>query len=97
MSAGILLKVKGLPRDTIIRLEIARDGENAFTGDVSITMITRTFEELAGFLFRECSFPFGAVLMTGTGIVPEFPFTLQRGDVISICIEHIGTLTNTVA
>jgi 2-dehydro-3-deoxy-D-arabinonate dehydratase len=35
--------------------------------------------------------------MTGTGIVPATPFTLQHGDIISITIDHIGSLTNTVA
>jgi len=34
--------------------------------------------------------------MTGTGIVPDSPFTLASGDVISITIDHIGTLINTV-
>jgi len=53
-------------------------------------------EELLHFLYREMSFPQGAYLMTGTGIVPSSDFTLQAGDVIHITIEPIGTLTNTV-
>jgi 2-dehydro-3-deoxy-D-arabinonate dehydratase len=85
------------PRDAQIRLDIARGGTSVFAGSIGISMITRTFEQLAGFLFRECSFPAGALLMTGTGIVPPSPFTLQAGDVITISIDHIGTLTNTVA
>ena len=39
----------------------------------------------------------GIQLLTGTGIVPPSPFTLQQGDVITIAIDHIGTLVNTVA
>lgn len=35
--------------------------------------------------------------MTGTGIVPGNNFTLKRGDKVSIEIEGIGKLTNTVA
>ncbi len=85
------------PRDAQIRLDIARAGTSVFSGAISISMITRTFEQLAEFLFRECSFPAGALLMTGTGIVPPSPFTLQGKDVITIAIDHIGTLTNTVA
>jgi 2-dehydro-3-deoxy-D-arabinonate dehydratase len=85
------------PRDARITLDITRSGDKVFSGAVSISMITRTFEELAAFLFRECSFPAGALLMTGTGIVPPSPFTLQSGDEIAIAIDHIGTLVNTVA
>ena len=61
------------------------------------TLENRTYDELAGFLFRENDFPDGALLMTGTGIVPDHPFTLQEGDVVSITIDGIGTLENTVA
>jgi 2-dehydro-3-deoxy-D-arabinonate dehydratase len=43
------------------------------------------------------SFPYGAFLMTGTGIVPPDNFTLRSGDEIKISIEHIGVLVNTVA
>jgi 2-dehydro-3-deoxy-D-arabinonate dehydratase len=78
-------------------LAISRGPENVFTGSVAISMITRRFEDLAGYLFRECSFPQGALLMTGTGIVPPAPFTLQSGDSIRITIDHIGSLINQVA
>jgi 2-dehydro-3-deoxy-D-arabinonate dehydratase len=56
----------------------------------------RTPEELVSYVYRECSFPFGCLVMTGTGIVPGNDFTLQSGDEISINIEHIGTLVNKV-
>ena len=85
------------PNNAMIRLIIDRSGNSVFAGEISVSMITRSFKELASYLFRECSFPHGAVLMTGTGIVPESPFTLCSGDVVSINIDHIGTLTNTVA
>lgn len=85
------------PADAQITLAIARGGSKVFSGAISVNKITRTFEELAGFLFRECSFPEGVLLMTGTGIVPPGPFTLQHGDEIAIAIDHIGTLVNTVA
>jgi 2-dehydro-3-deoxy-D-arabinonate dehydratase len=88
---------EAFPRDASIHLRIVRAGKEVFQGRVAVSQITRSFEDLVGFLFRECSFPQGAVLMTGTGIVPESPFTLQGGDEISISIDHIGTLSNTVA
>jgi 2-dehydro-3-deoxy-D-arabinonate dehydratase len=54
-------------------------------------------EELVSFVYRECSFPNGCLIMTGTGIVPSNEFTLKSGDEIRITIEGIGTLINTVA
>jgi 2-dehydro-3-deoxy-D-arabinonate dehydratase len=74
-----------------------RADNTIFSGEITVDKITRTFEELAAYLFRECSFPHGALLMTGTGIVPPSPFTLQSGDTITIGIDHIGTLVNRVA
>jgi 2-dehydro-3-deoxy-D-arabinonate dehydratase len=56
----------------------------------------RKLKELVYFLYRECSFPNGSMLMTGTGIVPTSDFTLQSGDEIIITINSIGTLKNTV-
>ena len=85
-----------LPPNTIIQLEIDRDNKKVFEGSIAIDQIKRTFKELAGFLFRETSFPYGCFLMTGTGIVPGSDFTLQRNDNISITIGPIGTLVNSV-
>jgi 2-dehydro-3-deoxy-D-arabinonate dehydratase len=56
----------------------------------------RKHQELVDFLFREMSFPNGVYLMTGTCLVPPNDFTLQVGDSISIGIEPIGILKNTV-
>jgi 2-dehydro-3-deoxy-D-arabinonate dehydratase len=58
--------------------------------------MARTFEDLIGWLCRDNSFPNGAFLLTGTGIVPDSPFTLQANDQVDITIAGIGTLTNTV-
>jgi 2-dehydro-3-deoxy-D-arabinonate dehydratase len=84
-------------RDAQIHLDIRRDGQTVFAGAVAVSQIQRRFEDLAAWLFRECSFPGGALLMTGTGIVPPAPFTLQPGDEVAITIDHIGTLVNPVA
>ena len=93
----ILVADQPLPKDTKIDLKINRAGQQVFAGDIEINQIKRGFEELAGYLFRECSFPTGALLMTGTGIVPDSSFTLQSGDEIIISVEAIGTLINKVA
>ena len=42
------------------------------------------------------TFPVGALLLTGTGIVPEATFTLEPGDVVRIDVEGLGMLTNPV-
>jgi 2-dehydro-3-deoxy-D-arabinonate dehydratase len=93
----VYLTREPLAKNTQIKLNIERAGKSVFKGEIEISQIKRSFENLAGFLFRECSFPNGALLMTGTGIVPDSSFTLQSGDVISITVDCIGTLTNTVA
>lgn len=85
-----------LPPETEISLEIKRDGQQMFQESIPISQMKRTYEELVGFLFRECTFAAGCFLMTGTGIIPENEFTLQSGDEINISVDHIGTLVNYV-
>jgi 2-dehydro-3-deoxy-D-arabinonate dehydratase len=85
------------PADTAIRLDIRRDGASVFAGDTEVSQIKRPLLSLAEFLFRDNTFPHGAWLMTGTGIVPPDSFTLAHGDEILITIEPAGTLRNTVA
>lgn len=80
-----------------IRLVITRGKKTAFEGTTTLSQMARTVESLAEWLFKENEFPNGALLMTGTGIVPPDEFTLNRGDVVSITIAGIGTLTNPVA
>ncbi|MGH7602050.1 MAG: fumarylacetoacetate hydrolase family protein, partial [bacterium] len=67
-----------------------------FAGSVDIKQMKRTPEELVAYLYRECSFPHGSLLMTGTGIVPPNDFSLQSGDEIRITIQPIGMLVNKV-
>jgi 2-dehydro-3-deoxy-D-arabinonate dehydratase len=92
----VYLTDKLLDSNTTISLEISRDGKAAYEGSIAISQIKRKFEELVSFVFRECSFPYGCLIMTGTGIVPGSDFTLKSGDVIKISIDHIGILINTV-
>jgi len=82
--------------EATIGIRIHRAGEEVFSGETQVSQLKRGLEELAEFLFRSNEFRFGAYLMTGTGIVPDSDFTLQEGDQISISIEGVGTLVNTV-
>ncbi len=82
--------------NAMISLEIIRNGSAIFSGEVSINTMKRKHQDLVDYLFRECNFPQGCFLMTGTGIIPPDAFTLQVGDETRITIEHIGTLVNLV-
>ncbi len=79
-----------------IRVTIERNGQKVFGGETSVGQIKRSFTELAGFLYRSQRFPHGAVLLTGTGVVPPDSFTLQAGDIVEIEISGIGILRNPV-
>ena len=85
-----------LDKNTTIHLIINRESKSVFEGSIAISQIKRSFEELVSFVYRECSFPNGSLIMTGTGIVPPAEFTLQNGDEIKISIDGIGELANTV-
>ncbi len=82
--------------ETVIQIEIIRDGGSVFSNEIAIDRMKRKHTELAGYLFRELSFPFGTYLMTGTGIVPPDNFTLHINDEVRISIDGIGTLINRV-
>jgi 2-dehydro-3-deoxy-D-arabinonate dehydratase len=92
----ILLALKPLAQTTEIAMEISRQGHLVFTGGTTLAELKRDPLELVEYLYREITFPKGAFLMTGTGIVPPDDFTLNHGDVIKISIDQIGTLENTV-
>jgi 2-dehydro-3-deoxy-D-arabinonate dehydratase len=92
----VYLNENGLQKETKIHLQINRNKQIVFEGNIAISQMKRTFEELVSFVYRECSFPNGCLIMTGTGIVPPNDFTLCPGDEIKITIDNIGTLINTV-
>ena len=83
-------------REWKIKINIQRDGQSVFAGETSVGQIKRGFDELAGFLFRCQVFPHGAILLTGTGVIPPDAFTLAARDEITIEISGIGVLRNTV-
>ena len=79
-----------------IELAIERDGAVAFRGETTTARIRRPLGLLVAFLGRALAFPTGAILLTGTGIVPDAPFTLLAGDVIRIDAGPLGLLVNPV-
>ena len=79
-----------------IKISIERKNKIIFNNSISTNQMKRSNQELVNYLFRECSFPNGVFLMTGTGIVPPKDITLNKKDIIKIGIENIGILTNKV-
>ena len=77
-------------------MAVSRGSTIAFEGETGLDRMARPLEELVDWLGRENEFPNGVILLTGTGVVPPDDFTLLAGDVVSISIDGIGTLTNPV-
>jgi len=96
IGPGLYLDEQPLSANHQIEMEILRNGKQGFFGNIGIDQMKRSSEELVSWLYRECSFPHGCLLMTGTGIIPDDDFTLNHGDEIRITIDPIGTLTNRV-
>jgi 2-dehydro-3-deoxy-D-arabinonate dehydratase len=92
----ILVKEGPLPANTKIQMEVHRDGKKVFEGNIGLDQLKRSPEELVSYVYKECSFPHGCLIMTGTGIVPSQDFTLTHSDEIRISIGDIGTLINYV-
>jgi 2-dehydro-3-deoxy-D-arabinonate dehydratase len=85
------------PRDQVsIHLTITRGGVTVFEGSTTLAAMARSFEDLLSWLGRENSFPDGALLLTGTGVVPPDEFSLASGDRIVIDVTGIGRLENIV-
>ena len=66
--------------DTAIKLNIKRVDESIYKDETTVSRRKRSFDELVGYLYRECDFQYGCYLMTGTSLVPPGEFRLQIGD-----------------
>lgn len=97
LGPGLWVTDEPLSEETVIRLRIVRGAETVFDGQTDLGRLKRKPRELAGYLFRDNTFPDGCYLMTGTGVVPPDGFSLQSEDRVLIHIEPIGVLENTVA
>lgn len=96
IGPGVWVTEDPIPEQTKIHLKITRAGKIVSEGNTEVAQMKKKPAELVRYLYHSCSFPVGAYLMTGTGIIPPDEFTLESGDEIQITIEPIGTLTNTV-
>lgn len=92
----ILVKEHPLPSDSVISMEILRQGQTVYQDSVQISQMKRTADELVSYLCHACTFKYGVFLMTGTCLVPPDGFSLISDDEIRISITSIGTLVNIV-
>jgi 2-dehydro-3-deoxy-D-arabinonate dehydratase len=95
IGPGIVVAGPEAQRALPIRLRITRAGAVAFEGETSTAQLKRGLEEMAGWLTRELRFPYGAILLTGTCLVPPDDFTLEPGDSVRIGVGDL-TLENPV-
>jgi len=79
-----------------ITLAIERDGAELFGDACSVGDMKRTLPDLVDWLWRGQELPLGAVLLSGTAIVPPPELTLRPGDQVAIAISGLGELRNPV-
>ncbi len=96
LGPGLLVAENQLPEQTAISMAVRRAQNVAFAGATTLSRMKRNPQELADWLTREMSFPWGCYLLTGTGIVPRNDFSLQDGDEVRIRIQGVGELINPV-
>jgi 2-dehydro-3-deoxy-D-arabinonate dehydratase len=95
-ALGPAILVEHEPRTFDVEATVTRNGTTIWSGRISTAEIVRTLPDLAGWLFAGQDFPAGAILSTGTGLVPALGFSLEAGDSVTVAIDGIGTLTNLV-
>lgn len=79
-----------------VAVTIERAGRTVYEDSTTTASMARSFEELAAWLYAGLDFPDGAVLLTGTGLVPPADVTLLEGDVVTVAVDGVGRLTNPV-
>ena len=84
------------PEDMEIALAIERDGAELYADRCSVADMKRSLPELVGWLWRGQDLPLGAVLLSGTSIVPPPELSLRPGDLVTISITGLGRLSNPV-
>lgn len=84
------------PYALTMHMSIERDQKICWEGQTTTGELHRRLEDLVEYLYREDDFPDGAILCTGTALVPELPFTLEANDIVQISIDQLGSLRNLV-
>jgi 2-dehydro-3-deoxy-D-arabinonate dehydratase len=95
LGPGILVTTPEYLEDLFVQISIARSGEIVYQGSTYTSQMKRKLPELAAYLFKEMAFPYGAFMMTGTGIVPPEDFSLQAGDAVRVTVGAM-TIENPV-
>ena len=85
------------PYSLTMTCTIQRGGQTIFDGSVSTSKINRKFETLIEYLMMSNPVPAGSVVLTGTGIIVTEESALAPGDVVTISVPEIGTLSNAAA
>ncbi|WP_410628405.1 fumarylacetoacetate hydrolase family protein [Amycolatopsis sp. cmx-8-4] len=84
------------PLSLSLRMRILRDGHEVFDGEAGTAQLKREPAGLVEYLWRDNDFPDGAVLSTGTSVVPGLDQGLRPGDVVEIEIGEVGSLRSPV-
>jgi 2-dehydro-3-deoxy-D-arabinonate dehydratase len=79
-----------------ITLTIERDSDELFADACAVADMKRSLAELVDWLWRGQDLPLGAVLLTGTSIVPPPELTLRPGDRVTVAVTGLGQLANPV-
>ena len=84
------------PQDLGVTCTITRGNSSIFSKTTSTSDMARSCKDIATWLHKCNTVPDFTAVMTGTSIVPPPEFTLQEGDSITVEIESIGALVNSV-
>lgn len=84
------------PHDLRMQMQIERSGSVLYDDSTTTANMKRSCEELVSYFCRHNAVPELAVLLTGTSLVPDDDFTLAEGDTVSIEIDELGQITNSV-
>jgi 2-dehydro-3-deoxy-D-arabinonate dehydratase len=79
-----------------INCKIIRNEKTIFNAASSVKSMNKSIPNLIKWLKQSNTLPIKSAFLTGTGIVPPPEFTLLENDQISISINEIGTLNNSV-
>jgi len=80
----------------IINCNIVRNDKSIYNSSSSVKSMNKSIPYLIKWLKKSNTLPVKSAFLTGTGIIPPPEFTLNENDQISITIDEIGTLNNTV-
>jgi 2-dehydro-3-deoxy-D-arabinonate dehydratase len=96
LSASITPVWEAPPLPLRVSVTISRGAETVYTAQTSSDAMHRPFDELVTWLMLALPMPAGAVLLTGTGLVPGADVTVEPGDVVTVGVDGVATLVNPV-